>query len=283
MKGNAHTVAGLFDELTRGFPRPWQARSFLWAIGALAFFFPFSLFFVAGGFLPPQFSWMSSVIIILAGIATFLSELRTERVATAAVRLVGVAVPLFLVELIGSRTGYPFGRYEYTNELGLLVAGVPVAISVAWYCTVVNAWRIAERLVGGNRRSGVLARALLGGLLALGLDVALEPVAGFVEGYWVWQSGSVPLQNYLSWFLLSAMAVCALSALPGGRRVPARSETAIFGTALFLYGFQFTLFLATILVHGYIAEAAVAMILVLGPSAILGRRARVLLSDLARR
>jgi uncharacterized membrane protein len=267
--------------LTPGFDRKWKAQSFLLVGGLLAFFFPFSLFFVAGGFLPAQFGWMASAIIILSGIATFLSELRTETVKTAISRFAVISGLLFFVEFLGVKTGFPFGAYVYTKELGLIVAGVPVAISVAWYSTVINAWRIAEYPAGGLGSGTPIITALFAGLLTLGLDIALEPMAGFVKRYWVWESNTVPLQNYVSWFVLSLITVYLLSRKRKERRPGI--EPAMFRAAVFLFAFHFILFVVTILVNGYVLTAAIALALVLSPFLLRADRMRLLRPNVARR
>ena len=37
-----------------------------------------------------------------------------------------------VVEIIGSKTGWPFGSYAYGDSLGLKIAGVPVIVPFAW-------------------------------------------------------------------------------------------------------------------------------------------------------
>jgi uncharacterized membrane protein len=280
MRGNMERITAWSKDLARGFDREWKARGFLAAIGVLAFFFPFSLFFVAGGFLPARFGWMSSAIILLSGAATLLAELRSMSLRAALARFLGISGILFIVEYAGVNTGFPFGAYTYTAALGLTLAGVPLAISVAWYSTVVNAWRIAEYLISGLKFRGPLVTALLAGMLTLGLDLALEPMAGFIQKYWVWESNEIPVQNYLSWFALSVIAVYLLART--GRGEEENGEVR-FRVAVFLFGFHFVLFLVTILVHGYPLAAGIALALVLSPFALLALRVRLLRPNPVRR
>jgi uncharacterized membrane protein len=280
MKGETRRFAAWSKGLVRGFDREWKARAFLAAIGTLVFFFPFSLFFVAGGFLPARFGWMSSAIIMLTGAATLLAELRSMSVRAALARFLGLAGILFIVEYAGVNTGLPFGAYAYTDELGLIVVGIPLAISIAWYCTVVNAWRIAEYLVSGLKLRGPLVISLLAGILTLGLDLALEPTAGFVQKYWVWESNEVPLQNYLSWFALSVMAVYLLARTGRGGREDGEVR---FRVAVFLFGFHFVLFVLTTLVNGYLLVAGIALAVGSSPFALLANRIRLLRPDPLRR
>ena len=50
-----------------------------------------------------------------------------------AYRAAGLVVACGLaVEIVGSRSGFPFGSYDYTDLLDPHVAGVPVAVALAW-------------------------------------------------------------------------------------------------------------------------------------------------------
>jgi uncharacterized membrane protein len=253
---------------SRDFGSRWESGSFLAAMTALAFLFPFSLLFVVGGLLPPSFSWASSVIILIGGAATLLADMRHAGRVTAIFRFAVIAVVLFAVELLGVRTGFPFGGYSYTARLGPAVAGVPVAIAIAWYCTVMNTWRIAERLTGHAHPGRPLLTALAAGIMTLGLDCALEPMAGFVERYWVWDGQTIPLQNYLSWFVLSCAAVFVLAR--AGAKPRPKNAVDPFPAALFLFGTHVVLFLLTSAVHGYVLQAALALCLTLLPAMLLG-------------
>jgi uncharacterized membrane protein len=236
-------------------------------MATLAFLVPFSMVFVVGGLLPEEFGWVSSVIIILVAAATLLADLRYGSTAVSVGRFAGVAGILFLLEYIGVNTGYPFGRYAYTAKLGLRLAGVPVAIAFAWYGSLFNAWRIASSLNRSGPERSPLAIALFAGVLTVGLDVALEPMAGFIEGYWRWSGDTVPLQNYVSWFLLSSTAVYVLER---GERGTSR-EAVKTPIHLFLFGFQFILFLLTDIVNGYPVASLVGSGVVLGAVAVNAR------------
>jgi uncharacterized membrane protein len=254
----------LGEILAPGYDSAWKSRTFLAAIGTLMFFFPFSLLFVAGGLLPAKLDWMSSFIIILSGIATLLSDLRWVSVRTAVARFLLIAGALFIIEFVGVNTWFPFGRYTYTEKLGLLAAGVPMTIAIAWYCTVVNAWRIAEHLTRRAQPGRSIAVAVVGGLMTLGLDIALEPMAGSIQKYWLWEANAAPVQNYVSWFILSTGVIFLLS---GSVRRDRGEEVrlATFRVALFLFGYHFVLFVLTILIRGYVIPAAAALILAAGP------------------
>jgi putative membrane protein len=45
-----------------------------------------------------------------------------------------------------------------------------------------------------------MARVVAASLLMVALDLCIEPVAIALD-FWTWQSDSVPIQNYLAWFI----------------------------------------------------------------------------------
>ncbi|MBE2271868.1 MAG: carotenoid biosynthesis protein, partial [Anaerolinea sp.] len=53
----------------------------------------------------------------------------------------GVIVALaWLTEFIGSKTGFPFGSYDYTARLQPQLGGVPLLIPLAWLMMLPPAW-----------------------------------------------------------------------------------------------------------------------------------------------
>src|SRR3954453_20380797 len=46
--------------------------------------------------------------------------------------LLGVALFGFAAEVVGVHTGVPFGDYDYIGGLGPTLAGVPIAVGLAW-------------------------------------------------------------------------------------------------------------------------------------------------------
>jgi bisanhydrobacterioruberin hydratase len=244
------------EVLNDGFVQPARRKIFLVVLSFSCVLFPFSLLFIVGGVLPAPYQWTASVIIILNAAATFLSELREASLALTLRRASVILLVLYAIEFIGVTTGYPFGSYVYTDVLGFSVAGIPLAISFAWYATVMNTWRMSEGLMskGGQSRAGLVA--LGAGMLTLALDIALEPMASMVNAYWRWRDNTIPLQNYLSWFFLTLIAVYLLSK---HKPVVGLPRKGLMRTALLIYGMQIVLFAATAVRNGYTVPAVIAM------------------------
>ncbi|MEQ9302639.1 MAG: carotenoid biosynthesis protein [Marinoscillum sp.] len=105
----------------------------------------------------------------------------------------------FSIEVLGVNTGYPFGTYWYGTTLGWKVFGVPVIIALNWFMlsyafgTTLNRWKFISSL-----------KVLLASLAMVALDILIEPVA-ITLNYWNWESSTIPIQNYISWFLIAAI------------------------------------------------------------------------------
>jgi len=113
--------------------------------------------------------------------------------------LLGINLGGFLVEAIGVNTGLFFGIYEYGNELGLKILGVPVVLGLNWYCIVASSSHLVQRLANSQ---ALILKSFLSALLAVGMDYLIEPVA-IQYDFWAWEGGAIPIFNYVCWFLFS--------------------------------------------------------------------------------
>jgi len=132
----------------------------------------------------------------------------------------GIALSFgFLIELIGLKTGWPFGTYEYDPSLGPQLFDVPLVVPFAW-AMIAHPILCAARRVAGNWVF------LYGGFGLMAYDLFLDPQM-VTAGRWTWEvTGShvpftpeVPLSNAFGW-LLSGIALIAILhlVLPRDRR-----------------------------------------------------------------
>jgi putative membrane protein len=84
---------------------------------------------------------------------------------------------------------------------------VPVVIAFNWLMVILGALSLVQRLAPPP-----VPAALLAALLAAGFDVLLEPTAVRLD-YWKWQTPSIPLQNYIAWFLIALAASLSFTLL----------------------------------------------------------------------
>lgn len=128
------------------------------------------------------------------------------------------------IEILGIHTAAVFGHYTYGSTLGVQYYGVPCLIGVNWfiiiYCSGIIMYQLDEwiqkKLAGEVKLSPVLQWISFitdAALLATFFDWVLEPVAGKL-GFWHWQNNSIPVFNYLCWFIVSALLLAVFRLLP---------------------------------------------------------------------
>jgi uncharacterized membrane protein len=113
------------------------------------------------------------------------------------------------VEFVGSRTGYPFGRYRYTDRLRPQIGHVPLAVPLAWLMMLPPAWAIADWATGGRG----LAFVAISALAFTAWDLYLDPqMVGW--RFWTWEHRGgyfgIPWVNYLGWMLASGAMTAIL-------------------------------------------------------------------------
>ena len=130
--------------------------------------------------------------------------------------IVIVAVPLigWASEVLGSKTGFPFGSYHYTDVLQPQVADVPVLIPLAWLMMMPPAWAVGVAIAPS---SPVLQWAIAAAAFAA-WDVYLDPMMVSWD-FWRWKKcglyEGIPFVNFVGWFFV-AFAITALMSIFGG-------------------------------------------------------------------
>ena len=105
----------------------------------------------------------------------------------------------YIIEVVGTNTGWPFGAYTYGTALGPRVFSTPLMIGVLWW-VLIRAWfDLSDRWT-----QNAWAKSLITGTAMVLMDVLIEPVA--IElGFWSWAKVEVPVANYISWFVLATL------------------------------------------------------------------------------
>ncbi|HEX5579964.1 MAG TPA: carotenoid biosynthesis protein [Gemmatimonadaceae bacterium] len=119
-------------------------------------------------------------------------------------------------ELAGTTVGLPFGPYHYTDALGGKLFGhVPLLIPASWFFMALPSYALALRSQPGRARMG--RRILVGSLVLLSWDLALDPAMSMVTKYWVWGAEGpyygMPLLNLAGWYVTGLALMAALAAL----------------------------------------------------------------------
>src|SRR2546423_5859089 len=96
-----------------------------------------------------------------------------------------------LFENLGVATGFPFGRYYYTDMMGPKLFHVPILVGFAYPWMGYLSWTLG-RVILGNVRSPLVGRRiitlpLVAAFIMIALDLAHDPVWANIDRLWIWQ------------------------------------------------------------------------------------------------
>ncbi len=145
-------------------------------------------------------------LLAINGLALF--SIREEK----NLRLLGWCILFFTVsilfEILGVKTGFVFGQYIYGNTLGFKLFGVPLITALNWTLVIAGIANIFE-----ERNMGSLEMFMIAvGVCAVFFDSILEPVA-VKCGYRLWLDSIIPMHNYYSRFIISALGAMLIKLL----------------------------------------------------------------------
>ena len=103
----------------------------------------------------------------------------------------------YFIEVVGVATGWPFGEYAYGNTLGAKALNVPLLIGINWFILSYSFGMLTAGL-----QIHKLIKALVAAMGMVALDYFIEPVAIRFD-YWTWAESTIPISNYLGWFIIS--------------------------------------------------------------------------------
>jgi uncharacterized membrane protein len=106
-------------------------------------------------------------------------------------------------------TGFPFGRYYYTDVLGPKLFLVPLLVGPAYLGTGYLSWMLARVILGASNPAiegrFVFTMPLLASFIMVSWDLAMDPVTATINRQWIWLDGGgyfgIPFSNFTGWFL----------------------------------------------------------------------------------
>jgi isopentenyl-diphosphate delta-isomerase type 1 len=122
---------------------------------------------------------------------------------------VGFGLLALTIETFALLTGYPYGRFAYSDLAGYRLFGVvPWTVAFAWTPLVLAAYACAAKFLDSP-----LLRVLGAASLLVVIDLVLDPGAVAV-GLWRYDSPvgfyEVPFSNFVGWFVTGLIAATAL-------------------------------------------------------------------------
>lgn len=132
----------------------------------------------------------------------------------------------YVVEVIGVNTGLLFGNYSYGKVLGPQWKAVPFMIGINWFIIIfccgismqILLKNAINKVAAATKEPPMILKALSlvtdGATMAVAFDWLMEPVAVKL-GFWSWgNDGSIPLYNYVCWFIISMLLLLLFHILP---------------------------------------------------------------------
>ncbi len=229
--------------------------------------FPGSTITVALDRVPDWGAWMGGALMSVQGLAVICWLLGTYGRRGA---LAGALAFLMAwgVEHAGETTGWPFGRYQYTEALQPQLFGiVPLPITLAWLMAALGAWQLAVFKFQHRRWPA----ALLAATLVVALDLQIETVATRINVYWEWfDSGpyyGVPTLNFFGWWLVGLLMALVVSGLLGDSSTPETPAMAAWIAPCIpalLYLLSSLMFTVVNLARGYWLAGAIGVLVLAG-------------------
>ncbi len=175
--------------------------------------------------------------------------LGAKRLLTFLIPSVGISLTS---ELLGTSTGFPFGKYGYLSGLGAKISDlVPFTIPLSWFYMGFVCFVIANvSLRYGNHWMHKLEAIALGALMLTSWDFVLDPAMSQARfPFWEWgQYGAffgMPLQNFAGWMGTGALFMAVAAMLGGKDSQPVLTKQQLnFPVVMYLGNFIFALVLS---------------------------------------
>jgi uncharacterized membrane protein len=175
--------------------------------------------------------------------------LGAKRLLTFLIPSIGISLTS---ELLGTSTGFPFGKYGYLSGLGAKISDlVPFTIPLSWFYMGFVCFVIANvSLRYGNHWMHKLEAIALGALMLTSWDFVLDPAMSQARfPFWEWgQYGAffgMPLQNFAGWMGTGAVFMAVAAVLGGKDSQPVLTKQQLtFPVVMYLGNFTFALVLS---------------------------------------
>ncbi len=234
--------------MTRGSHPPVQPAPAFASIRHLPFFILFFLCYAAAITLlllqiPPTWRWTEGLLIVLAAITSVASLARFLSLQNALAAAGTITLLSGVIVIVGVRFGLPFGPFHYLGNTGPeLFETLPVLIPLLWVVIVLNCRGVAHLIMRPWRQNAHYGFWVIGltALLAVIVDLGLEPYAVKVRSYWIWRTldgipnwYSAPLVSFLGWFV-AVLAVLTFTLPWLINKKPARQPVDVYPLIVWL-------------------------------------------------
>lgn len=206
-----------------------------------------------------KYLWTTNIFLSLQFVAMLSYMLLNYTRKSVSISIPVLLLSGYLLELIGVKTSVPFGSYIYTDTLQPQILQVPLAISLSWVVVVAGSFMIVSSVKSLN----TFAFVTYSSVLVLAFDLLLEPFAAFINGYWTWTFSFVPIQNYISWFVIALAFTLFLSKYLVPQLNLINKSKVVSYTPLILYIISISQFSIINIYYSYVLPSVSGIILII--------------------
>jgi len=147
-----------------------------------------------------SFPLVSSIMTVVLSLPALIGIIKWLEFRKALIIFVVLGVFAYIIEAIGIITHFPYGNFNYNDNVGLLIFDfIPLTLPFAWIPLLIGS--IALSLKYKNNVFKFYASTIL---WLIGIDLVLDPGAVYLR-FWQYMSKGiwygVPISNYFGWVL----------------------------------------------------------------------------------
>lgn len=222
--------------------------------GILVVMFPVGLFIMSTEF-GRQYLWTTTIFLGLEALIVFFILTRLSGLLPSILAAIIIFLASLFVEWWGVNTGFPFGVYSYPDILQPKLFGVPASIAFAWFVVTASSYITAKYLINTGSAFTI---ALVSASLVLATDILLEPFASFVNGFWIWESYKMPLQNFAAWLVIGFIFSLCLSKIVKFRSPADKGSISITFLVILINILNYSVIN---ILHGYYILTAIGLLI----------------------
>jgi bisanhydrobacterioruberin hydratase len=148
-----------------------------------------------------QYNHLSSLFLTLVALSSYITTIKWFGLRKGGMIVASISVFAFFIETFALITGFPYGEFTYSDDLGGKIFGLaPWTIFFGWTPFVLASAVISRKYYNENKWRFIL----LNTMFLVIIDLVLDPAA-VALGYWSYSNPSfyydVALMNYFGWFI----------------------------------------------------------------------------------
>lgn len=147
-----------------------------------------------GGVFDPLFTFMAFPFLCVGAIIVFWQSIQSWGWLRALKGWAALSLFAYIIEIIGVKTGLPYGSFRYGTGMGPLIFDVPLLLPLAWVPLLLGSWQIALRLTAYKA-----SRILITIFLLVSVDLVLDPGA-VALGLWTYISDLVVVTRHEQYY-----------------------------------------------------------------------------------